>query len=49
MEGQDHANITKASTLMREALELLDAAGVTLAGTHLEQALHLVIEELEVR
>jgi hypothetical protein len=49
MEGPDHASITKASTLMREALVLLDAAGVTLAATHLEQALHLVSEELEVR
>lgn len=32
-----------------EALLLLDAAGITLPATHLEQALHLLNEEIEVR
>lgn len=41
--------IAEAAALMRKALVLLDAAGATLAGTHLEQALHSVSEELEVR
>jgi len=32
-----------------EALLLLDAAGITLPATHLEQALHLLNEEIKVR
>ncbi|WP_170318450.1 hypothetical protein [Sphingomonas sp. PAMC 26621] len=41
--------VTEASALMREALRLLDAAGVALAALHLEQALNLVQDELAVR
>lgn len=47
-ENQTEA-VAQASALMREALLLLDAAGITLAATHLEQSLHLLNEEFEVR
>jgi hypothetical protein len=48
-DGCDQDLISDAAELMRKALLLLDAAGATLAGTHLEQALHSVSEQLEVR
>lgn len=44
----DPSDVARARELMSEALLLLDAAGITLAATHLEQALHLVSEELQV-
>lgn len=44
----DLGNVARARELMRQALLLLDAAGISLAATHLEQALHLVNDELEV-
>jgi len=43
------AGVARACALMREALLLLDAAGITLPTTHLEQALHLLNKEVEVR
>ena len=46
-ENQTEA-VAQASALMREALLLLDAAGITLAATHLKQALYVLNEELEV-
>ncbi|MES3097476.1 hypothetical protein [Sphingomonas aerolata] len=50
MANEDEsAGIARACALMREALLLLDAAGITLPATHLEQALHLLNEEIEVR
>ena len=45
----DSGAVAQASALMSEALRLLDAAGITLAATHLEQALYILNEKLEVR
>lgn len=44
----DPSAVARASVLMSEALRLLDAAGITLAATHLKQALYVLNEELEV-
>lgn len=50
MANEDEsASVNRACALMCEALLLLDAAGITLPATHLEQALHLLNEEIEVR
>jgi hypothetical protein len=45
----DASDVARAMALMSEALLLLDAAGMTLVATHLDQALHLLGDELEVR
>jgi hypothetical protein len=47
-DRQNIDDAKRALLLMQEALGLLDRAGCTLAGTHLEQALHSVREEVEV-
>jgi hypothetical protein len=45
---EESAGVGRACALMHEALHLLDADGITLPATHLEQALHLLNEEIEV-
>ena len=45
----EHDSVIEASALMRDALRLLDAAGMALAAVHLEHALGLVHDELAVR
>lgn len=50
MANEDEsAGVARACALMCEALLLLDAAGITLPATHLEQALPLLNEEIIVR